>query len=183
MDYKKFIDKETAREKFIKYRKSILDASEKGKFDDVFSDICTKALEGDAVAQDCVAYFYNKGMPGFLKVNYDLYMSWEVLACANGNCFAIEKLEFFLKYALDVIFSVDAVLRDALRKGNITKDNGIYVISNLLCESIVDILKINPKELILKDNTYLPFSTEVNRKYVDALETSMPIVVRYIISG
>ena len=122
-------------------------------------------------------------MPGFLKVNHDLYMSWEVLACANGNCFAIEKLEFFLKYALDVIFSVDAVLRDALRKGNITKDNGIYVISNLLCESMVDILKINPKELILKDNTYLPFSTEVNRKYVDALETSMPIVVRYIISG
>ena len=183
VDYKKFIDKDTAREKFIKFRKIIMDASEKGNFDETFSDICTKALEGDAVAQDCVAYFYNKGLLGNLKANYDLYMSWEILACANGNCFAIDKLEFFLKYALDVIFSVDRVLYDAIRKGNITKDNGLYVISNLLCESIVDILKIDPKELIQRDNTSQPFSNDVNRKYVDALETSMPIVVQYIISG
>lgn len=183
VDYKKFIDKDIAREKFIKYRKSILDSAERENFDETFADIGTKALEGDAVAQDCIAYFYSKGLPGHLKANYDLYMSWEVLACANGNCFAIEKLEFFLKYALDIIFSVDKVLYDALRKGNITKENGLYVISNLLCESIVDILKINPKELISRDNTSQPFSNDVNRKFVDALEISMPIVVQYIITG
>lgn len=182
MDYKNFINKTTARSLFIKYRKEVMDSVEKGRFDDAFSDLCTKALEGDPVAQDCVAYFYNKGFSEHLKVNHDLYMSWEILACANGNTFAIEKFEFFLKYALDIIFSVDAVLYDALRNGNITKDNGIYIISNLLCESMVDILKISPKELIKKDNTFIPYSTSANIKFINALEESMPIVVRYIIS-
>ena len=183
MDFKKFISKTKANEKFIEYRKTVMNALEKGKFDDAFSDVCTKALDGDAVAQDCVAYFYNKGIPGSLKQNFNLYMSWEVLACANGNCFAIEKLEFFLKYALDIIFSVDQVLYDALMKGNITKESGLYVISNLLCESIVDLLKIDPKELVKQDNVEEKFSVETNRKFVDALEKSMPIVVQYIISG
>ena len=182
MEYSQFIDASKAKSQFIKYRKSILDSVEKGTFDDVFSDICVKALEGDPVAQDCVAYFYNKGVPGHLKVNYDLYMSWEILACANGNSFAIDKLEFFLKYALDIIFSVDAVLHDALMNGNITKENGIYVIPNLLCECMVDILKIDPKELVKRDNTEEPFTNELNRKYVDALEDAMPVVVRFIIS-
>ncbi len=182
MDYKKFIDKKTAYDGFVKYRKKILDSEEKGTFEDVFSDICAKAMMGDAIAEDCVAYFYSKGIPGFLNQNYELYMSWQVLAAANGNCFSIEKLEFFLKYVLDLIFTKDDILKEAIIRGNITKDNALYVISNLLCEGIVDILKIDPKKLIQKDNTEEPFSLETNRKFVKALEDSVVPVAKYLIS-
>lgn len=182
MDSNLFTDKKTAYDGFVKYRKSIMDAAERGKFDDVFADICTKAYYGDVIAQDVVAYFYSKGLPGDLKLNFDLYMSWEIFSAANGNMFAVEKLEFFLKFGLDAIFEEDDILRQAMRNGNITKDNAIEVISNLLCESIVDLLKIDPKELIKADNTGVPYSNEVNRKYVKALEDSLVPVAEFLMS-
>ena len=182
MDYNKFVDKDTAFKGFVEYRSRLMQANSKKKFDDIFVDLGTKALEGDVIAQDCVAYFYNKGMPGYLKVNYDLYMAWEVLACANGNCFAMEKMEFFLKYAQDIIFSDDELLKTAIYNGNINKDNALYVISNLICESMVDSLHLDPKNLISRFGTAMPFSAELNRKYVKAMEDSVPIVAQYLMS-
>ena len=159
----------------------VIDASEKGKFDEVFTDIGTKALEGDAIAQDVMAYFYNKGLPGFLKPNYELYLSWQILSSANGNCFAMEKTEFIIKFALDSIFDSDAVLKQAILRGNIDKDNALYVVTNLICESMVDILKINAKDLVLQQGE-MKFSQEVNRRFVLAMERSVPVVVNFLVS-
>ena len=181
MDYKKFINKDKGYDGFIKYRRMVIDASERGKFDEVFTDIGTKALEGDAIAQDVMAYFYNKGLPGFLKSNYELYLSWQILSSANGNCFAMEKTEFIIKFALDSIFDSDAVLKQAILRGNINKDNAIYVITNLICESMVDILKINAKDLVLQQGE-MKFSQEVNRRFVLAMERSVPVVVNFLVS-
>ena len=181
MDYKNFIDRKKSYNGFVKYRRKIIDASAKGEFEETFTDVGTKALEGDAIAQDVMAYFYNKGLPNFLKPNYELCLSWQILASANGNIFAIEKTEFLIKYALDVIFDSDAVLRQAILRGNIDKDNALYVISNLICESMVDTLHIEAKKLIeiQGEMKYLP---EVNRKFVLAMENSIPVVVNYLVS-
>lgn len=181
MDYKKFINKDKGYDGFIKYRRMVIDASERGKFDEVFTDIGTKALEGDAIAQDVMAYFYNKGLPGFLKPNYELYLSWQILSSANGNCFAMEKTEFIIKFALDSIFDSDAVLKQAILRGNIDKDNALYVVTNLICESMVDILKINAKDLVLQQGE-MKFSQEVNRRFVLAMERSVPVVVNFLVS-
>ncbi len=181
MDYKKFINKDKGYDGFIKYRRMVIDASEKGKFDEVFTDIGTKALEGDAIAQDVMAYFYNKGLPNFLKPNYELYLSWQILSSANGNCFAMEKTEFIIKFALDSIFDSDAVLKQAILRGNIDKDNALYVVTNLICESMVDILKINAKDLVLQQGE-MKFSQEVNRRFVLAMERSVPVVVNFLVS-
>ena len=181
MDYKKFINKDKGYDGFIKYRQMAIDASEKGKFDEVFTDIGTKALEGDAIAQDVMAYFYNKGLPNFLKPNYELYLSWQILSSANGNCFAMEKTEFIIKFALDSIFDSDAVLKQAILRGNIDKDNALYVVTNLICESMVDILKINAKDLVLQQGE-MKFSQEVNRRFVLAMERSVPVVVNFLVS-
>lgn len=181
MDYKKFINKDKGYDGFIKYRRMVIDASERGKFDEVFTDIGTKALEGDAIAQDVMAYFYNKGLPNFLKPNYQLYLSWQILSSANGNCFAMEKTEFIIKFALDSIFDSDAVLKQAILRGNIDKDNALYVVTNLICESIVDILKINAKDLVLQQGE-MKFSQEVNRRFVLAMERSVPVVVNFLVS-
>lgn len=181
MDYKKFINKDKGYDGFIKYRRMVIDASERGKFDEVFTDIGTKALEGDAIAQDVMAYFYNKGLPNFLKPNYELYLSWQILSSANGNCFAMEKTEFIIKFALDSIFDSDAVLKQAILRGNIDKDNALYVVTNLICESMVDILKINAKGLVLQQGE-MKFSQEVNRRFVLAMERSVPVVVNFLVS-
>lgn len=153
-----------------------------GKFDDAFTDICTRALEGDCVAQDCVAYFFNKGFAPYLQPNYDLYMSWQILAVANGNCFAMEKMEFFLKFAIDEIFEDEKLLKRALLRGNIDKNNALFVISNLLCEAVVDILDINAKNLVKSKIIEVQYSPEINRKYLKALENSIGIVKEFLAS-
>lgn len=181
MDYKKFIEKDKAYDGFVKYRNKIISASERGNFEDAFTDIGTKALEGNAIAQDVMAYFYNKGLPGFLKPNYELYLSWQILASANGNCFAIEKTEFLIKFALDTIFDSDAVLKKAILRENIDKHNALYVISNLICESMVDTLKIDAKDLINVQGE-MKYSTAVNRRFTIAMEIAVPVVVKYLIS-
>ena len=181
MDYKKFIEKDKAYDGFVKYRNKIISASEKGNFEDAFTDVGTKALEGNAIAQDVMAYFYNKGLPGFLKPNYELYLSWQILASANGNCFAMEKTEFLIKFALDAIFDSDAVLKQAILRGNIDKHNALYVISNLICESMVDTLKIDAKDLISVQGE-MKYSTAVNRRFTVAMEMAVPVVVNYLVS-
>ena len=181
MDYKKFINKDKGYDGFIKYRRMVIDASEKGKFDEVFTDIGTKALEGDAIAQDVMAYFYNKGLPNFLKPNFELYLSWQILSSANGNCFAMEKTEFIIKFALDSIFDSDAVLKQAILRGNIDKDNALYVVTNLICESMVDILKINAKGLVLQQGE-MKLSQEDNRRFMLGMERSVPVVVNFLVS-
>ena len=182
MEWSRFIDKDKAYSGFVKYRKKVIDASETGKFDEAFIDLGTKALEGDAVAQDCLAYFYNRGLPGFLKQNYDIYISWEILACANGNCFALDKFEFFLQFGMDYIFEKELILKQALRRGNITQKNALYMIANLFCESMADILKLDANKLIKVKNEEVKFSQEVNRKFVMAMESSIPVVAEYLVS-
>ena len=182
MEWNRFVDKDKAYNGFVKYRKKVIDASEIGKFDEAFIDLGTKALEGDAVAQDCLAYFYSKGLPGFLKQNYDLYMSWEILAGANGNCFALDKFEFFLKFGMDVIFEKELILKQALRRGNVTQKNALYMIANLFCESMADTLKLDAQNLIKAKNEEVKFSQEVNRKYVIAMESSIPDVAEFLVS-
>ena len=181
MDYKKFIDRDKAYKGFVKYRRMILDASENGKFDEVFTDIGTQALEGDAIAQDVLAYFYNKGLPKFLRPHYSLYLSWQILASANGNCFSMEKSEYIIKFALDSIFNSDDVLKQAIIKGNIDKDNAYYVVSNLICESMVDTLDINAKKLIDIQGG-MKYSPEINRLFVLAMENAVPVVVKFLVS-
>lgn len=182
MDYKFFTDRQKAFDGFVKYRRTIYDSVEKDEFFDDFTELCEKALSGDCVAQDCAAYFFKKGIPGFLMPNFELYMSWQILAGANGNEFAIEKMEFFLQPALNAIIYEEKILQEAFRKRNITKENALMVISNLICEGIADELKLDPKKLIHIKNTPSEYSPEKNRVFINAMETCLPRVVEYLIS-
>ncbi len=180
MDYSEFTSRKDAFDGFVKYRREVLDNESKGNFVDAFTELCTKALSGDCVAQDCVAYFFNRGVPNYLSPNYDYYMSWQILAGANGNEFALEKLEFFLNPALNEIIDDDELLATALKHGNISRDNALMVISNLLCEGIVDQLGISAKGLINFKNKTAEYSPRLNRVYVNALNDCLNDVVAYL---
>ncbi len=182
MDYKDFIPRQVAFDGFVKMRKRILDSVDRGEFADVFADVCANALAGDSIAQDVAAYFFNKGVPGWLSENYHLYMSWQILAGANGNEFALEKMEFMLNSALQPLIYDEEILGAALESGILNKDNAIMVISNLICEAVADFLHLNPKELIKFDNKPVPYSAQVNRIFLDAIAASVPIVAKYMLS-
>ena len=182
MDYRDFTKREDAYNGFVQYRKEVMDSINKGGFNDAFTELCTKALAGDCVAQDCVAYFFNKGVPDFLASNYDYYMSWQILAGANGNEFSLEKMEFFLNPALEIITNEPDILTMAMQRKNMPKDNALMVISNLLCEGIVDELGINPRNLIELQKKPQPYSPQKNRVYVDAMERSILNVARFLVS-
>lgn len=182
MDYKDFTKRNKAFEGFVKMRKEILDSANNDTFGEVFTEACTKAFSGDCIAQDCVAYFFNKGVPDFLVPNYEFYMSWQILAGANGNEFALEKMEFFLQSALNKIVYDTNLLQIAMRRKNITKDNALMVISNLICEGVVDELRIDPKDLIQITNNPSPYTAEKNRVFINAIEKCLPRVVDYLVS-
>ena len=182
MDYKDFTNRKLAFDGFVAYRREIYDSVEKGKFYESFTELCTKALSGDCIAQDCVAYFFHKGVPDFLVPNFDFYMSWQILAGANGNAFALEKMEFFLNNAVNRIIYNDQLMQIAFKRKNLNKENALMVISNLVCEGIVDELEINPKDLIRIGDKASLYTPEKNRKYLNAIERCLPVVEAFLAS-
>lgn len=181
MDYKDFTLKDQAYSKFLQYRKQIIDNADNGEFNDAFLEVAARAIDGDCVAQDCIAYFFKRGFDDF-KPNYEYYMSWEVLAAANGNEFAIEKLQFFLDVAVSSIIYEKEIIKTAMLRKNLNKDNAISVISNLICEGIVDELKLDPKNLTDVTKQGEAYSAAVNRKFVVAMENCLPKVVDFLMS-
>ena len=181
MDYKDFTSKEDAYASFLTYRQMVVNEADQGNFDGAFSEVCALAIDGDCVAQDTVAYFYNKGFDDF-KANFENYMSWEILAGANGNEFALEKLQFFLNVALDTIVYNEEIMKRAMLNGNITKENALMMISNLICEGMVDELGLKPKDLISLEKTASEYTPSKNQKFVRAMENCLPRVVDFLVS-
>ena len=181
LDYKDFIPRDEAYKSFLKYRKEVMDAADEGDFGGAFADVCEKAIEGDAVAQDVLAYFYNKGFDDF-QPNFENYMSWEILAGANGNEFALEKLQFFLDVGLNTIIYDDEVLKRAMIRGNVTKENAIPMISNLICEGMVDELGLDPKNLVSINHDASEYTPAKNRVFVNAMENCLYRVIEFLMS-
>ena len=183
MDYREFIPRDEAYQGFLKYRKQVVEAADRGDFDGGFADVCAKAIDGDAVAQDVVAYFYNKGFDDF-QPNFENYMSWEILAGANGNEFALEKLQFFLDVALNTIVYDEDILKEAFKKGNIVRSKAIQMISNLICEGMVDELHLdtNDKKLIAMNKEASTYTPAKNRVFVKAMEDCIERVIDYLVS-
>ena len=182
MDYRDFTARKVAFDGFVKLRRQVLESADRGNFGDVFAEVCANAMVGDCVAQDVVAYFFNKGVPNFLPENYDLYMSWQILAGANGNEFALEKLEFFLNSALERIVDDEQILTTAMHNRIFNKDNALLVISNLICEGIVDELNLDPKNYTKFENKSVPYSPRKNRVFLDAMERCVPNLVKFLMS-
>ena len=103
---KAIMPRQEAYDKFIDLRAKVhksLEGRGANSFVRVFQGIKNDAKAGDAVAQDVLAYFYKDGIEYNLREDYRKYLFWEFLAGANGNEFAIEKLQFFFSYAYDTI--------------------------------------------------------------------------------
>ncbi len=186
MERENFVTKSDAFKGFTELRTVINDCINNPEqytksFLDMFTEVGTLAMSGNCIAQDVMSYYYKNGVEGQLPENYDHYMCWAILAGANGNEFAIEKLQFFLNFAFEEIVENEQ-LPDILDRNDIDEENYVFILGNLLCEGIVDELGINAKDLVeaqFKESKYTP---EKLRKYRKALDTALPKVVNYLLA-
>ena len=144
---------EEYRNGFLKLRRSVakklsntyfLDL--KDTFNEIYIDLASRAVTGDIVAQDYLGYLFKNGYKDCVEENFDLSMKWQILAGANGNYFTLQKLSLFLNYAYDTIVFQDdfTSIRD---KHELTKENYEMVLGRLVCEAMVDEMKLNVLEL------------------------------------
>ena len=186
MVYDDFIRRKDAYNSFKELRKILNGSIESPKdwkksFKDMFAEVGGLAMENNCIAQDVMAYYYKDGVEGFLEENYDEYMQWEILAAANGNEFAIEKLQFFLNYAMQVIIESDKLDKILMLNG-INEQNYMFILGNLLCEGLVDELQIEPKKLVDAPNEKVEYSLERQRVYRRALDKCLPKVLEYLLA-
>lgn len=175
----KFIHRSIANKRFREWRtrlRAIELGNSKENFAEVFAEIKEKAGEGDAVMQDVLAYYYKDGFPGWLYENYKNYMNWEILAGANGNKFAIEKLQFFMGYAYDVIVA-NEFFPQIKYYNDIDEYNYIAIIGQRICEELVTKLNLDAQTLAAEKDTYLPYAPEYFRDYRRAVDEVVPIVI------
>lgn len=186
MEYNDFIKRKDAYNSFKELRKilngSISSPQEwKKTFKEMFDEVGGLAMENNSIAQDVLSYYYKDGVEGQLEENYDQYMQWAILAGANGNEFAIEKLQFFLNSAVQDIVDSDQLAKILMVNG-IDEQNYIYILGNLLCEGIVDELKLEPKKLVDAPQVKTEYSLERQRVYRRALDACLPKVMEYLLS-
>lgn len=186
MEYNDFVRRKDAYNSFKELRRilngSIANPKEwKKSFKDMFAEVGGLAMENNCVAQDVMSYYYKDGVEGTIEENYDQYMQWEILAGANGNEFAIEKLQFFLNYAMQEITDNDQ-LSKIMSINGIDENNYLYILGNLLCEGVVDELGISPKKLVTETPKKQEYSLERLRVYRSALDKALPRVLEYLLA-
>lgn len=186
MDKEDFVTKADAFKGFTQLRTILNDCAEnprsyKKSFLDMFAEVGSLAMEGNAIAQDLMSYYYKDGVKNLVPQNYDLYMQWAILAAANGNEFTIEKLQFFLNYAFEEISDSDK-LQQIIQKNDIDEKNYMAVLGNLLCEGIVDEMQITAKKLVEAPNREVKYSPEKLRSYQRALDKALPKVLDFLLA-
>jgi len=186
MEYENFVYKTDAYAGFVEMRKLLNDVLQNPTdynkdFDDVFAEIGVLAMSGNPIAQDLMSYYYKNGIPNHIPENYDQYMKWAILAGANGNEFALEKLQFFLNYGLTELLSDEKQLNQILSKNGINEDNYLYILGNLICEGIVDEMNISAQALIEEKPRTVKYSPEKLRVFKRQIDKVLPRIKEYLL--
>ena len=177
-----YIDYQTAFDTFTTWRKELNDCATKmpESFAQMFGAVKFMGANEDSIAMDVVAYFYKSGIPGLLDENYMRYIRWEVAAASRGNQFAIEKLQFLIGYACDMIANCSDYEVIAY-KNDIDENNALYVIGKNLCKILArDFLNAFPIDLAGEEDEARPYSKEdffnLRKMIDDAVEKTIAVM-------
>ena len=173
----KLISRKEAYAQFLEWRKKINKAADnRADFFELFDEAVKKAGDGDAIMQDIVAYYYKSGVERLLDENYKKYMEFEILSGANGNEFAIEKLQFFFGNAYDQIVNHPDFPKIKYYNG-IDEYNYILIIGQRLCKELVEKLGISAETLAKTTDTFAPYKPEYFRDYRKAVDQVIPLTI------
>lgn len=157
-----FVNYQEAFDKFNIYRKELNECAEKmpESFSSMFSAVKLMAVNEDPIAMDVVAHFYKSGVPELLEENYLQYIRWEVASASRGNEFAIEKLQFLIGYACNMVMECEDYDTIAY-KNDIDEYNALYVIGKNLCKVLAkDYLRAFPIDMAVEENIARPYTKE-----------------------
>jgi len=130
--------------------------------------LCEEAAGGDCVAQDLLAEWFRNGNQ-VVKENIDLSMKWLFLAGANGNKFSLDRLKIHFNSVFYQIYDL-ADFDYIIAKKHLTEENAPYVIGKIVCEELVEYLKIDALELARADIRSLPYSAIIMRGFDRAVD-------------
>lgn len=177
---------EQAKKQFINLRNEFEDIVLKTRprrldevFAEKFSEVYTNATLGDIVAQDYLGYIFKRGKDGLVPENIELSMKWLILAGANGNPLSLQRLSIFLNFAYDEITG-QADFDNILYKNKLNSNNFAFETGKLLCEALVDELKIDPLQIIKEVPTTLEFNPVTMGNYDKARNKIIPVVLTYL---
>ena len=104
-------------------------------------------------------------------------MNFEILAGAQGNEFAIEKLQFFLGNAYDRIVE-SAEFPQIKYYNDIDEFNYVSIIGQRICAALVEKLELNAQTLSKTTDEYDPYLPEYFRDYRKAVDEVVPKVIK-----
>ena len=180
-----FVPYEDAFEEFINLRKQFNELANKNvdDFKQLFKECKLAAAKENTVAMDVLAYYYKSGVKVDEEVlvpeNYIRYINWELLSASRGNEFAIEKLQFLIGYACDIIMS-DKDYSLIEYKNDIDETNVLYVLGKAIAKIYVREYQIYPVDLYQLDDEEAPYKKEnsVNLRY--NIDNIIPKVVEFL---
>lgn len=143
-----------------------------------YEKLCADSAGGDPIAEDLLATWFRNGNE-VVPENIDMSMKWLILAGANGNKYSLDRLKIHFGFAFDAIINLND-FSDFANKFEITGDNYQYVLGKLLCDAVVDDMKINAYDLAKQEPTYLPYSGIILRGFDRSITRAIDVVVAYL---
>ena len=175
-----FIEYEDAFNGFIQARKELNDLAEKNitQFTERFAELKQRAKEEDPIAMDVLAYFYKSGTG--VPENYMRYLTWEIIAAARGNTFAIEKIQFLISYGCDQIIGCEDYDTIAY-KNDIDSYNILYVLGKAICKILVrDFMKAYPVDIVELEDDYAPFAQKDFNNMRQLIDEAVPKTIEFL---
>lgn len=172
----KVIEYQEAFDRFVVERKKVNSAIEKGSVAEAFSELIDKSVHNDAVAMDVLAYYYKSGITNFLPENYKKYLYYELLACAKGNNFAIDKMQFLFTNTYDRILDDDD-LEVIAYLNDLTEENYAFVLGKEIAKFMVKKYQINAEDLAQEPNEAVPFKNEFLIEFRKDLDDSTEEII------
>ena len=143
-----------------------------------YENLCADAAGGDAIAEDILAEWFRNGN-NIVPENIEMSMKWLILAGANGNKYSLDRLKLHFGFAFDKIIDLDD-FGELSYKFDIREYNYQYVLGKLICDGVVDELKIDPLELAKQKPVYIPFSGIIMRRFDRAINSAVDKVIEYL---
>lgn len=143
-----------------------------------YENLCVDGAGGDPVAEDLLAEWFRNGNQ-IVPENIEISMKWLILAGANGNKYSLDRLKLHFSFAFDTIIAISDFGAIANRFG-IDQYNYQYVLGKLICDAVVDDMKINPLELAQKKPVKLPYSAIVLRTFDRSINRAVESVIAYL---
>ena len=143
-----------------------------------YENLCADAAGGDPIAEDILAEWFRNGN-NVVPENIEMSMQWLFLAGANGNKYSLDRLKLHFSSSFDKIIALKDFGKLSY-KFHINEYNYQYKLGKLICDAVLDELKIDPLELAKKKPNYLPFSAIIMRRYDRIIDSAVDKVIEYL---